>query len=194
MSSAQSVRLFLALVCPKEWRNPYDELIGRLSGQVDSRNVKFVPFDNAHLTLRFFGSVQRQTVEKVIETVETRIAKSPAFTLHVEDIGAFPNMRKPRVLWIVLNQSTVLQCLYSSITRETAQIGKPPEHREFQPHLTFARIKEPDPISIAAISEFLKSKPDSFTPWEVKSIELMESNLTPNGAIYSNLRAFTLTS
>jgi 2'-5' RNA ligase len=132
-------------------------------------------------------------VEELIDAVETRTAKSPAFTLQVENIGAFPNMRKPRVLWIGLNRSTVLQDLSSTITKATAQIGKPPENREFQPHLTIARIKEPDRINIAAMGEFLKSKPDSFTPWEVKSIELMESNLTPNGAIYSNLYTFTLT-
>jgi len=145
-----------------------------------------------HLTLKFFGDISQDDVENICIAVKNRTVAKPPLNLIIEKLGVFPDARRPRVLWCgTTGDVEKLLALQKKLDSDFANIGFPGEDRPFQAHLTLARIK--DPRGITGMSEALK-KHDEFTAGEFVAgkLFLFQSNLSPQGAVYTKLAEFAL--
>ena len=108
-------------------------------------NVKWVEEENFHVTLKFLGTVPTVDLHRVVAAVERGCRKFEQFDLVFEGVGAFPNPDAPRSIWIGVREGTrEIRELARRIEAELAELGYPPENREFTPHLTVGRARQKD--------------------------------------------------
>ncbi len=183
------IRAFLAVRLPVAATAALSRIVDRMI-QTKIVGLKPVRPENMHLTLKFFGSVGAEQVHPIIDAVTEAVVPLSPFTLRLGNIGAYPNTRNPRVLWVGLDGDTVaLLDTRRRIEKALAQIAFPPDSREFKPHFTVARIR--DSVSPAdrrrAAEMFFSSELHSEIPIRVNSVTLTRSVLRPEGPQYSVL-------
>ena len=111
----------------------------------DILGVKIVEYENLHVTIKFLGEINEKIVEEIIGALSKISFKK--FMIHVAELGAFPSLRNPRVIW--------------------------------------AGIKE-----VMKIFEQFSS--EDFGKFYVTHFSLKNSQLTPRGPIYTNIKVFQL--
>lgn len=189
MSDERSIRSFLAVELPPEVLNEITGIQERIKKSLQG-TVSWVRPSGIHLTLKFFGNIAESDIPNISLVVQNAVANIRPFSLNVRKIGIFPDVKRPRVLWLGLDGDIdVLIRLQRETDSGFQGCGFPKEDRPFRPHLTLARIKEPKGvIGLAKIVEKSEDyKAGSFT---VGSLTLFKSELTPKGAIYSKLAHF----
>ncbi|HXI10025.1 MAG TPA: RNA 2',3'-cyclic phosphodiesterase [Thermodesulfobacteriota bacterium] len=114
-----------------------------------------------------------------------------SFTLRAHGVGAFPNLKAPRVVWVGIEDNGGLQALQKNIDERLSECGFESDDRPFHPHLTLARVK-----SSAAGREIGKriegSRPDIDVDFRADYFVLFRSVLRPQGAEYTELKRFDL--
>jgi 2'-5' RNA ligase len=204
---ATTLRVFLALTPPSGWQEQCDAAQCRLkailqaqSGR-EQRSIKWVAPENIHLTLLFLGEVAACHIPEIAAAVERAAQSTPSFVLDAGELGSFPSRGAPRVLWLGVRESGALQSLRARLTSELkarrgvlCPAAAPDfEAGRFAPHLTLARIKHSD----AGLTRVLRAQLADFAlppfaPWPVDELQLLRSQLTPQGAEYSCLAAARL--
>jgi len=188
-----TIRSFVAVELPHEVR---DALSGVQSAmkermQTSESSVRWVRPESIHLTLQFLGDVPIKLLPLVSEAIRKGCGPTSAFDLELAGPGVFPNLRRPRVVWIGLQGDqaamNALKSLQVAISNELQPLGFKPD-KEFKPHLTLGRVREgarqDDYAAIArAISE--TNIPQLNTPVRVAGISLMRSELRPSGSVYT---------
>ncbi len=183
------MRLFVAARLPDEIEDAIAEFLDqflKLPGR-----VKWVEPRNVHITLKFLGETDRQRFDEVRNAINGAIKGHTAFDLTIRDCGAFPNLNRPRVFWIGIDDpERRLRNLAHNLDTAMTAIGFPPDDRPFSPHLTLGRVKEPfDLESLCAAYSKTVFEPISL---RVEQIHLIESHLRPTGPIYQDLAKFKL--
>jgi 2'-5' RNA ligase len=182
------MRLFIAINLPESTKTTIRELVKEL--RIDNDPVRWITPSNIHLTLKFLGEVDPSLHEQVIGVIEETIPNYPSFELTLSDFGAFPNLRRPRIIWIgteARNAPTVLNSIYSDLEKGFVPLGFEREGRRFKPHLTIGRVRGGRRRcgsmydSMEARFAGIEVEEDSF---RVDSVELMESILKRSGAEY----------
>jgi 2'-5' RNA ligase len=141
------------------------------------------------VTLKFFGEVPEDRVPELSESIRSVAEETPTVRTKLEDIGAFPNMRRARVVWVgVADTGSALRSLAASI--EDA-CGYPPEQR-FKAHLTLARFKVPE--SIERVIDGHRPFEWDRSPFEIGTVTLYRSVLSRQGARYTPVAEFPLRS
>lgn len=154
-------------------------------------NVRLVPPENMHLTLKFLGDTDEKLIPEINRKIAAIIAEFERFEFVCEITGGFPNNHKPRVLWLGVSKGfDKVQELAQKVESALAEFGFQPEGRAFQPHLTLGRVKEPR-RNVAGLERFLKYEINP-TKNPVENVIFYESNLTSGGAIYTRLAVFNL--
>ena len=179
-------RIFIAVNLLESARNAL------LSEQKDFDSdlpVKLLRQDNLHITLCFLGSALEEQIPKIYQAVESISKKYSAFSINLDriDYGP-PNIVPPRMVWAIGAKNNEL----SEINRELEQklLGKK-NYQEFLPHITLGRIREWQWRQIDVEERPIIEK-DIAINFEVKSIDVMESQLKRSGAEYSILKSFPL--
>lgn len=147
-------------------------------------NAKSIDLDKLHFTLLFLGEIPDKMSHKVQDALST-LEFSP-FKVTFKGIGAFPNTRKPRIVWIGVEKEGGQHLIEISkkVQQKLAPLGYKSD-KQFKPHITMFRIKN----RIGDISEELKKYESStFGMQEISEIKFKQSVLTPNGPIYSDLQ------
>lgn len=177
------VRTFVALEVPEEVRRIVAEA-QRYLAKVGGAGVSWPKPEGIHLTLRFLGDVAQDRIDEVVSEVDRAAAASPPLSLTARGMGGFPDLRRPRVVWIGVEGGEELMRLQADISRALAQFGGE-ERERFHPHLTVGRVKYLKPGSRLpqAAAEY---QPPSAS-WTAREVAVMSSRLTPTGAIYSAL-------
>ena len=178
------IRLFIALPISANVRKRVQSIITIL--RPSGRNVKWVNPDNLHLTLRFLGDTDKNLVSHISRLID-KVARGyqPVATV-LTDVGCFPNMTRPRVLFLGHSDSAEpLIEIARQIELGVRELEFPAEEKKFKPHLTIGRIRRPD-VSTDLIDALrnLKPYPVSIT---YDRICLYQSTLTPSGPIYDLL-------
>ncbi|MEN6321281.1 MAG: RNA 2',3'-cyclic phosphodiesterase [Syntrophaceae bacterium] len=189
MNDEKSIRSFLAVELPPEVLNEIIGIQGRLKKTLQGY-ISWVRPTGIHLTLKFFGNIAEVEIPNISQAVQNAIVNVKPFTLNVRRFGAFPDMKRPRVLWLGLDGDIdVLIQLQKEMDKGFQECGFQKEERTFRPHLTLARVKEPKGvIGLAKIIE--KSEDYKAGSLTVSSLTLFKSELTPKGAIYTKLALF----
>ena len=151
----------------------------RMDGQ-----VSWVKPANIHLTLKFLGDVPKAKIPTVIEAVRRATGSCGPFQVEVQGAGCFPSARRPKVLWVGLNETpAALIRLHRAIEDELAGEGFGREAKKFNPHLTIARVRNPRAAAALANAFIERGFDSDFFP--VNEVLVMQSQLDPRGAIYT---------
>jgi 2'-5' RNA ligase len=178
------MRLFIALSLPDKVRRE----LARIQSGLQGAPLRWADPAGMHLTLQFLG----ETPEGRVAALLTALAALPAapFTLRLEGLGAFPDLRRPRVIWVGLGgELAALSRLQAAVLAATAPLGFAPEERRFHPHLTLGRVRQQaGPEERRALGRAVEgAAPPAPLAWAAGGPALFQSTLTPAGAAYTAL-------
>jgi len=143
---------------------------------------KTVPPENWHFTLRFLGSTSAEARDQIIARLKSATCGDP-FTIRFSDLGAFPNARRARILWLGIDEGAERLLQLGAIAEGAARsVGFAAESKEFKPHLTLSRIDPP-----AAVATLLASKPRFGARMLVDAVILYRSRLGGGPARYEEV-------
>jgi 2'-5' RNA ligase len=184
--SDPSVRLFLGIGIP-EGRL---EALGRSVAPIrdELRGARWVAIENQHVTIKFLGRTAADIVDGVVEAARAAASDHPRWTTELTHLGAFPNLRRARVLWAALDDAEgAMTGLAARVDERTEPLGFEPEKRAFTPHLTIARFKVPGPLPALPEREGA-----ALEPFGVDELRMYRSHLSPRGARYEILERLPL--
>jgi 2'-5' RNA ligase len=183
------VRAFIALSLSPEIYSSLDQVIHQLQERLPRPVVRWVPAHNIHLTLKFLGDVSLSNLEILKKILAVESGRQPPFEISVGELGAFPSIRRPRVIWVGIEAPPQLYELQRGIEAETARLGYAPEEREFSPHLTLGRVaRNASTAEVRQLSDVLSEAKVGFLGAAcIRDAHLFRSDLQPGGAIYTQL-------
>lgn len=189
----RQLRLFVAVDLPQDVREALDRLQSDLRRR-DLSSLRWVRPEGIHLTLKFLGDTPAHQVPVIEEAVAGAVRGAPPFRLVLGRPGTFGSRRGPRVLWVDLAADVGrLRELQAAVERALAEAGFPPEEREYSPHLTLARVRQPPAPGMAdRVSRALEAVSPPRAEFEVEEVVLMRTRLQPSGAVYERLAGFPL--
>lgn len=154
--------------------------------------VRWMEVDQIHMTLKFLGEVRPESAPEVKRAVARVAAKTKPFTMRMVGAGAFPTMRRPRVIWLGAEASAELRCLKHDLEWELAPLGFEREVRAFHPHVTLGRATPQARAGDFRAFEALVAETRTGGQIPVRTVDLMESHLSSKGARYHKLMAAKL--
>jgi len=183
------IRTFICIELPLSIKEYLAALQRRLEPL--GRGVRWVKPENIHLTLNFLGDVEKASIDKVVQAVARAAQEIPPFSVRLSAAGAFPNLNRPRVYWVgVQDGSGVLLKLQKKIENELDPDIFAIERRKYSPHLTIGRVKFKD--GLEKISDELRVEKCPPLDIVANEVTIMKSELSPQGAVYTPLAAVKL--
>lgn len=173
MAGLSHRRLFAALLPPPV-------VVAALADQFPSATLpgKAVPPENWHVTLRFFGSVDTVTYDRLLGAIDQSDLGAP-IDIRLRGLGTFPNPERATVLWLGV-EGEGLDALAGQLEAAAQAAGLDPEERPFRPHLTLARIRPPQ--SLRHLEHVIDLK------WRASQVHMMASD----GSRYRILDTFEI--
>lgn len=189
MADESMIRSFLALDPPEAIRREIGKVQERLRKMIRG-DLRWVRTESIHLTLKFFGDIPRNAVPGISAAAGGVAAGFAPFDLSIGGVGVFPDIDRPRVVWLGMNGEVErLAAFQQELERAIQAIGFPREERPFRPHLTLARIKSPK--GVMGLAQVLERGGDyAAGRFTAAGLVLFKSDLTPGGAIYSRIAEY----
>lgn len=186
------MRLFIAINLPHDVRS---EVIAAASTLRDAvPELPWIREERLHLTLKFLGEVSDGRVAELSAAVAAVAGQHREFVMALGGIGAFPNFRRARVVWMGIEQEARLELLHHDVELACESLGFELEGRPFRPHLTLARVKHPLPEARMRALSRVGKQTDFRTDFVVRSVDLMSSDLSQSGPNYRTLVSAALRS
>lgn len=183
--------MFIAINLDKEIKkylsNIQEDIINYHSAQL---KMKTVERRNLHISIKFLGNLNRLEIEKISLALQELSSKYQPFRINLSKrIGIFPSIKKPRVIWIgVENGNSKIEKIYHDIERKLQGESFYHNDKKFTTHITLGRVKYIKyPNNLIEFMEKIHFKDVSQM---INSVELMESNLTTKGPIYGVISKF----
>lgn len=185
------IRSFLAFELPIDIKRAVKLVSGEVGRSLpDLRRVKV---DNIHLTVVFIGNIREEDLPPIQLAVERACLRFGPFDVSVSGIGVFPNIRRPRVLWLGLDgEIERLSFLKDELHKQLKPFGLKEEKRRFRPHLTLARFRKPEKGGTDLESILERHKDLSGPVDQIDELILFKSDLRPDGAHYTKLKSWVL--
>lgn len=188
-----TARLFVAIELPSDVL----ALLGAIQEQTRANLgaaanlVRWSRAEGIHITLQFLGETPTDGIPQIQQALARSVAGVRPFTLGIGGLGAFPNMRRPRVLWVGLSGDTeAALSLAENVRSNLAALGYKAD-KPFSPHMTVGRIREgarPDELApltrVLSMTGNIMPEPALFS---VEAVSLMQSTLQAGGSVYSRL-------
>lgn len=180
------LRTFIAVEFSEEVRSAARRLIERLARA--KADVIWVRPKHLHLTLNFLGDVEPNATPAICKAVDQVAMQFNPFTIHCVGVGAFPNIDRPRTLWLGIEKDAdPLILLQAKLEEAMADLGFRPEARRFRPHLTIGRVRRGGK-SIEQLTEQLVEKQDFDAGSSLlRELVIYSSEMTSEGPIYTRL-------
>jgi 2'-5' RNA ligase len=183
------IRTFIAAELPLPLQDAIQKATSGLRKTLGDELIRWVPPHNVHLTLKFLGDISPASLDQIKQILVTEAAQVEAFAVQVEGLGAYPNSRRPRVLWVGLNAPASLTALQHSIDAAAARLGFESEDREFSPHLTIGRVRQnlstTEQQKVRTTVE--ETQIAKLGTAQVDAVYLFKSDLQAAGSIYTKL-------
>ena len=177
-------RCFIAIEIPETIKKSIADITESL--KKSGSDVKWVSDENIHITLQFLGETEESLIPDIKGALYKILAPYSPFYIKITDVGCFPSGRRPRVIWVGMEESQFMINLYKDISSEMVKFGYQKEERGFTPHVTIGRVK-----SNRNTGELLRRLDElrvrDFPDFEVHNVTLMKSELKPSGAKYYSL-------
>jgi 2'-5' RNA ligase len=191
----ETIRAFIAVPLPGSLLERLAALQRKLERQVPDRSVRWVRVEGIHLTLKFLGDTPTEKLPDIKQALAAvaRHVLSCSFT--VGELGCFPNLRRPRVVWVGVQEPTGrLAALQDAVEEVMTPFGYPPEGRGFTPHLTLGRVhRRASRSDVTQVGEVVANTTvGALAEVSVGRFALIRSVLKPTGAEYTELAEFSL--
>jgi RNA 2',3'-cyclic 3'-phosphodiesterase len=177
-----NLRCFIAIGIPELLQREIGECIEILKKH--DADIKWVRPKNLHLTIKFLGNTPDVLLPKIRESLTKVVSTYEPFYIKLYGTGLFPNKKYPRVIWAGVQDSGRMKPLQDGIEGSMSLLGFKKEDREFNPHLTFGRVRSQRGM-IMIVDELDTFKEKEFGSVPVDRILLMKSDLTPKGPEYA---------
>lgn len=181
------MRLFIAIELSDDIKKGLSRIQSHL--KYSGADVKWVETDNIHLTLKFLGEADEDKLAYITSALDAIGKAVSPFNIVVKEIGAFPKIEYPRVIWVSLDKGAEeSKRLAKMIDERLSEIGFQKEERPFSPHITIGRVRSPK--NKAALKEkILSLDPNmmNLSSQSISSVILFRSTLTPRGSIYTKI-------
>jgi 2'-5' RNA ligase len=187
------VRAFIAIELPADILDRVGRLQTRVRQDVPPGLVRWVRPEGIHLTLKFLGDVEQSRLPEIEHALGESCGLHAPFELQIGGMGCFPNPRRPRVVWLgVQDDRDALIRVQRDVERTIAPLGFPTDRRGFHPHLTLGRVKNARPTAHKkaeweALGAYTTRARVHVGQMPVDTIYLKRSELLPSGAVYSTL-------
>jgi 2'-5' RNA ligase len=180
------LRTFIALPLPKSVRDRLIDLQERLAAT--GAEVKWVEPENLHVTLLFLGEVDERDVTDVCRIVKDVCSAHESFAVHVETVGCFPNVRRPRVVWVGVGEGSQELCvIHDALEPPLLKLGcYRREERQYTPHITLGRVKG-ERAGTALLPALEKVSNWRAGETRATEIHVLSSELTSQGPFYAVL-------
>lgn len=191
---SEQIRSFIAIELPEEAKTSLRRIQENLKRD-DPSCAKWVEPQSIHLTLKFLGNIGARMIDRIILVMKEAAEGIPPFKISIKGAGAFPNLRRVQTIWAGLEGDLeVLQKLQNNVETGLKPLGFVPENRPFTPHLTLARVRDTATLlQRQALGDMIAGiKIEANPVIEVKSFNLMKSQLTRTGPIYTCLSSVDL--
>ena len=188
--AGDTVRLFVSI--------PIDDAVRKSMRRIDwwvdhLDQFRKIPPKNRHVTVVFIGDVPASAVDAITGALEGCLSHQPAFAMPVIGMVSMPSERRQRALAVELDASTgfgdlviaVRAGLLSTPARERLLEES---DREPRPHITVARKKRSGGggrVDVASAPVFQGAI-------RCVRVELVRSELTANGPIYTPIRGWLM--
>ncbi len=184
------IRSFIAINLSESVKDVLKDVEDKFRKTLRKSKISWVKKDNFHITLRFLGDIEGKDVDRIKEFMREFVKGHGKFKINFYEIGVFPGLKRPRVLWVGGDYPEALKSLYTEFSLQFEKMGFP-EDKPFLPHVTLGRIKYLNKSEKESFTREIESI--SFECEDiVESIELMKSQLAPGGSIYTVLESFQL--
>ncbi|HEU4766924.1 MAG TPA: RNA 2',3'-cyclic phosphodiesterase [Pyrinomonadaceae bacterium] len=168
-------RTFCAIELPQQVRSQLQDHIKRLREAVPEARASWSKPENVHLTLKFFGNVPKEKVTGISDVAARVADQISSFQIRIGGTGVFP-----KVLWIgVEDPSGGL----TELQRRLEEEFSPKEDRAYKPHLTIARLRNPE--GARKLAETHLQTKFSAIDVSVSEFVVFRSQLSPKGSIYT---------
>ena len=157
--------------------------IQKVQSDLDLR-AKPVALNNMHFTMLFLGEISEKISFKVQDALNS--IQFEEFDVKFQGVGAFPNTRSPRIVWIGTDEQGGRQlCELASTVEDTLSPLGFHSDKPFRSHVTIFRIKN----KIGNISDKLEGLSSTeFGVQKISEIKLKKSVLTSTGPNYTDLQ------
>lgn len=184
------IRAFIALPLPSEIQREFAVIQRQLAET--GAEVKWDGSEKFHITMKFLGDVDSSKPGVIAEAITNSIGGIPPFDLTFSAVGAFPNISRPRVVWIGTQQNEPIQGLQGHVEQVCDTFGFAKEDRPFHVHVTLGRVK--GDRNLDRLTAKLKSI--TFKPLIARCSELhiIRSELKPTGSVYTLLNSIPFAS
>jgi RNA 2',3'-cyclic 3'-phosphodiesterase len=184
-------RVFCAVEIPEEISRLTLKHIEKLQCEFPNVAASWSREGKLHLTLKFLGNIPLEQVDYVSDAASRAGKGVPPFEISLAGAGAFPKHGPPRVIWIgVEDSSGRLSKLQERLEKECEQKGFPREDRAFNPHLTLARLRNPQGAKELAARH--KALGFGSVSIGVEELLVIRSELSPKGSRYSIISRHSL--
>lgn len=182
------LRAFIAVELPEALRRRVCDSTAGLQQGI-GHLIRWVPMENMHLTLKFLGDTAPSNMEMLSQMVRSEAELFQCFDFQLGGLGAYPNLKRPRVLYVGIQAPATLEALQRGIESASRRLGYESEERRFSPHLTIGRVRQNvTATEQQTIRRALEgTKIDSLGTARVDSVHLYKSDLRPSGSIYTRL-------
>lgn len=177
------MRLFIALNLPDKEKERIRDAVAPL--REANLPVRWVDCENYHVTLKFLDEVQPDRAERISETLDEVAAKTEPFTLEVGGFGAFPTIRRPRVIWMGVEASPALRCLKQDVEWALTELDFERETKAFHPHLTLGRADTDGGAGVFRGLDEMAASLSYTGTFDVDTVDLMKSKLSQSGPTYT---------
>ncbi|MDQ2930794.1 MAG: RNA 2',3'-cyclic phosphodiesterase [Gemmatimonadota bacterium] len=148
--------------------------------------------ENLHLSIKFFGE-QLDTAPAELATILAAIGKAQQpIDLRISGLGAFPNLRAPRVVWMGVQHDPRLELMHHDIEAACAAHGYALDARAFRPHITLARVRDEMPLANARALAVAARAVGYKGVQQVTALSLLESTITAGGPRYTAVATIPL--
>ena len=170
------IRTFISVDVPLT--DDIEDVLGEMKR---TENVRPVPKGQIHLTLKFLGDQDERKVEKLCSSLKDTLNGTEPFDIVVEGVGAFPDMRHPKVVWLGVKDPESLIGLAEKVDSAVKDLKLKSDDKRFSPHITIGRVNGRADLD----DLFSRYKGTAFCCFRCDHVDVMKSVLTPKGAIHS---------
>ncbi len=183
------IRAFVAIDLPNDVNKCLEKVSRDLQKHLAGIPIRWVPIHNIHLTLKFLGDVSESNLEVLKQILDAEANLQTPFEISVGGLGAFPKIKRPRVIWTGIEAPDELIALQKGIEVQTNRLGYSPDKKPFSAHLTLGRVSRNINLhDLQRVGDLLDSLKVGFVGAAmIQSIHLYRSDLRPQGAVYTKL-------
>ena len=193
-TAAEMQRLFVAIRVPDELKAELYRVQSELKDVLPAKLATWTKPDSMHLTIRFLGNVKSGRVPELAERLRSQLTGFGSLDLICERLGCFPDLRFPRVVWAwVHDAGDGMARLHWQVNEAVETFAEKPAEKRFEGHITLARPKGINRPVADRLARFVEAAVERrFGNWRCGAVELIRSELLPQGSRYTTLAAFQL--